>query len=181
MTSSPLAELLGESFYTIGQTHVSAPLQRYAELSAVLPLPATTTKLVSVPSTVTVTVVWCVTASSLYVVVMGTWIVVVTVFSALVVPRRGRFRRRIVGTVWGESVVMVVSIESVVVVVEGMVMVRRLGSKVRFRGCVWRWDFVRIGKRELSWLRSRAGDVVYNFGGGGRGALVAHGCKQMEG
>jgi hypothetical protein len=79
--------------------------------------------------------------STRYVFVMGTGIVVVMVFSAvlvvvgpLVVPRWS-WRRRTMGTGWGEKWVMVVSIERVVVVDE-MEMVRKLGRRVRFRGCI---------------------------------------------
>lgn len=62
-----------------------------------------------------------------------TWIVVAIVFSALVVPRRARTT---VGAAWAERWVIVVSMERVVVVVEGMEIVRRLGRRVKFRGYV---------------------------------------------
>jgi hypothetical protein len=68
--------------------------------------------------------------------VTGTWIVVVTVlFCALAKPR---WARMMVGTARGERWVMVVSIERVVVLADGMEIVRRLRRSVRFRGYVCR-------------------------------------------
>jgi hypothetical protein len=85
----------------------------------------------------------------------GSWIVLVTVFSTLLVESlTGSCRRRkIVGTAWGERWVMVVSMDRVVVLEDGIEVVRRFGMSIRFKGCgrsvsyVARWLVLRKGTR----------------------------------
>jgi hypothetical protein len=70
--------------------------------------------------------------------VTGTWTMVVVLFSALVVAR---LTRTMEGAAWSETWVMVVSIERVVVVVDGMEMVRRLARRVKFKGYLCNTDY----------------------------------------